>query len=77
MGQLADYVAMVGLAQVRLSPDTGTAPTILSIFRGQPQVQGLSPWDAAFLQSLYSTSQSSTLEVVMMKRRMFEKINGR
>ena len=78
MGQLADYVAMVGLAQVRLSPDTGTAPTILSIFRDQePHVQGLSPWDAAFLQGLYSTSQSSTLEVVMIKRRMFEKINGR
>ena len=78
IGQLADYVAMVGLAQVRLSSNTGTAPTILSLFREtQPQVQGLSPWDAAFLQSLYTTTQSSTLEVVMIKQRMLEKISGR
>jgi hypothetical protein len=69
---------MLGLAQVRLNPHTGTAPTILGIFGEQePQVQSLSPWDAAFLQSLYTTSQSSTLEVVMIKRRMFEKISGR
>jgi len=78
IGQLADYVAMVGLAQVHLSPDTGTAPTILSLFREpEPQIQGLSPWDAAFLQGLYTTSQSSTLQVVMIKRRMFEKISGK
>jgi hypothetical protein len=75
MGQLADYVAMVGLAQIRSDADTGTAPTILSLFREtDPRPQGLSLWDQSFLQSLYTTSQSSVLEVTMIKRNMFEQI---
>lgn len=78
MGQLADYVAMVGLAQIRVDADPGTAPTILGLFREtHPQLQGLSQWDEAFLQSLYTTSQSSALEVPIIKRRMFEQIAGR
>jgi len=78
MGQLADYIAMVGLAQIRVDADTGTAPSILRLFREtDPQLRGLSPWDQAFLQSLYATSQSSVLEVTMIKRRMFEQIVGR
>jgi hypothetical protein len=78
MGQLADYVAMVGLAQIRLEANTGTAPTILGLFRDtQPQLPGLSPWDQAFLRSLYTTDQASKLEVSMIKRHMFEQIAGR
>lgn len=78
MGQLADYIAMVGLAQIRVEANTGTAPTILGLFRQpHPQIPGLSPWDKAFLHSLYTTDQASTLEVVMIKRRMFEQIAGR
>jgi hypothetical protein len=78
MGQLADYIAMVGLAQIRVEVDTGTAPSILLLFRESDSVpQGLSPWDEAFLHSLYATSQSSVLEVAMIKRRMFDQIVGR
>jgi len=33
MGQLADYIAMVGLAQIRVAADPGTAPSILLLFR--------------------------------------------
>jgi len=77
LGQLADYVAMVGLAQIRAKADTGTAPSILHLFReADPLPQGLSPWDAAFLHSLYATTQSSVLEVSMIKRRMFDQIAG-
>jgi hypothetical protein len=78
MGQLADYIGMVGLAQIRVEANTGTAPTILGIFRQpHPQLAGLSPWDKAFLHSLYTTDQASTLEVTMIKRHMFEQIVGR
>jgi hypothetical protein len=34
IGQLADYVGVIGLAQITLDKDLGDAPTILSIFRG-------------------------------------------
>jgi len=75
MGQLAAYVAMVGLAQIRVEADTGSAPSILRLFRESDSLpQGLSPWDEAFLHSLYATNQSSVLEVAMIRRRMFDQI---
>ena len=33
IGQLADYVSMAALAQIRLDGDTGTAPSILGLFQ--------------------------------------------
>lgn len=78
MGQLADYIAMVGLAQIRVRADTGTAPSILHLFQGSdPQPPGLSLWDEAFLQSLYTTDQSSVLEVPIIEDRMFQQLVGR
>ena len=78
MGQLADYIAMIGLAQIRVQADTGTAPSILHLFQGSdPQPLGLSPWDEAFLHSLYTTEQSSVLEVPIIEDRMFKQIVGR
>jgi hypothetical protein len=78
MGQLADYIAMIGLAEIRVQADTGTAPSILHLFQGgDPQPQGLSPWDEAFLQSLYITEQSSVVEVPIIEDRMFKQIIGR
>jgi hypothetical protein len=75
IGQLSDYVAMVGLTQIRLDKDTGTAPTILRLFRESDQPpQGLSRWDQAFLNSLYTTAQASVLEVSTIKSKMFEEI---
>ena len=78
MGQLADYVSMVGLAQIRLDANTGTAPTILGLFReSDSPPQGLSVWDRSFLEGLYSTDQSSVLQVSAIKARMVEQIIGR
>jgi hypothetical protein len=78
MGQLADYVAMIGLAEIRVQADMGTAPSILHLFQGSdPQPLGLSPWDEVFLHSLYTTEQSSVLEVPIIENRMFKQIVGR
>jgi hypothetical protein len=78
MGQLADYVSMVGFAQIRLDANTGNAPTILGLFHEPDSPpQGLSLWDRSFLESLYTTDQSSVLQVNAIKARMFEKIAGR
>ena len=75
MAQIADYVAMVGLAHIRLDADTGTASTILSLFRDADlRPQELSVWDQSFLRSLYTTSQSSVLQVNVIKGRMFDQI---
>lgn len=78
MGQLADYVSMIGLAQIRLDANTGTAPTILGLFQqSDSPPQGLSLWDRSFLEGLYSTDQSSVLQVSTIKARMLEQITGR
>lgn len=56
--QLADYIALAGLAEIRSAAHLGNAPTILSLFDGVPQAarRGLSDWDRAFLKALYSSS---------------------
>jgi hypothetical protein len=62
IGQLANYVAMVGLAQVRADADSGEAPSILSLFgKTDPRPKGLSPWDQSFFHGLYTTNRSSVL----------------
>jgi hypothetical protein len=74
-GQLADYIAMSGFAQVRLDADFGAAPTILNLFRSpEERPPALSPWDAAFLSSLYRTDQASMTQVSNMERRMVDSI---
>jgi hypothetical protein len=56
-GQIADYVAMVGLADIKPGANLGDAETILKLFDGAPQnaSDALSDWDRAFLKNLYST----------------------
>jgi hypothetical protein len=77
IGQLADYVAMVGLAQVRADADSGEAPSILSLFgKPDPRPQGLSRWDQSFLHGLYTTNQSSVLQLITIKTSMFKQIGG-
>lgn len=59
IGQLADYVALIGLAQIQL--DTRPAgPSILTLFEhGKAAPHGLSAWDCALLYALYHTSQDT------------------
>ena len=61
-GQLTDYVALLGLAQLDADADLGSAPSILQLFSAhppQPLPEGLSDWDLQFLQALYATEQTS------------------
>jgi hypothetical protein len=59
-GQLADFIAMVGLAEIKPGADLGNAPSILKLFDGGPETApaGMSDWDQAFLKSLYSNSRA-------------------
>ena len=62
--QLADYVALLGLADVRLDADPGSAPSILQLFTDHaPTPPGLTPWDQALLYSLYNTRQEDKQQV--------------
>src|SRR5208337_2809917 len=63
-GQFADYVAMVGLAELKSPPHLGDAQTILKLFDGAPDAAqpGLSTWDQAFLKALYLTDPATKVQ---------------
>jgi len=53
--QMADYIAMVGLAEFNVDADFGTAPTILRVFLAPREIRpsSLTDWDKAYLRALY------------------------
>ncbi len=76
IGQFADYVAMVGLAELKPGARLDDAPTILKLFDGAPQAApaGMTDWDEAFLRSLYATNQRSKLQRGQIARAMVRAI---
>lgn len=74
LDQQADYMAMVGLSNVDLDADIGSAPSILRLFvSGPTPPAGLSPWDAAFVKALYHSDQTSrTQRHDIVERVMYE-----
>jgi hypothetical protein len=76
-GQMADYIAMAGLAKFNLDADLGTAPTILRLFKGTDDAEppSLSDWDKAYLKALYHTRQSSRLQTDLIRQSMVRDIN--
>ena len=76
LGQFADYVALAGLARVKLGTHLGDAPTILKLFDGTPQAapDGISEWDRAFLKSLYATASTSKGQRAQIAHQMVHEI---
>jgi hypothetical protein len=74
IGQLADYVSLVGLVNVRPGSGGEGAPTILRLFRDASPPQALTSWDRALLYSLYNTNQSGKLQLVDMESVMVGRI---
>jgi hypothetical protein len=60
---LADYIAMVSLAQVSTAADTSQIPTILNLFSGAGSgalaPTEMSDWDVAYLRALYDTTRNA------------------
>jgi hypothetical protein len=59
--QVADYIALLGLADINPDVNVGDSPTILKLFTAPAEVapRGLTIWDRAFLDGLYHSHQSS------------------
>jgi len=68
-GQLADYVALIGLAELRVDADVGEAPTLLRLFSAPEKalLPGLSSWDQSFLKALYHTEQTDKMQLSEIK----------
>ncbi len=71
---LADYIAMVALAQTEPGADTAGYDTILNLFSGTPSGEtGMTAWDVAYLEGLYSgdgNALDSTWQARTIARRM-------
>ncbi|HTB66005.1 MAG TPA: hypothetical protein VK727_07230 [Steroidobacteraceae bacterium] len=76
LGQLAAYIAMVGLAQIKPDAQLSDAPTILRLFDGTPQgaLPGMSDWDLAFIKSMYATEQTVAVQRGEIARGMLREI---
>jgi len=56
--QLADYLALVALAQIDAEADTAPYPTILNLFADPTSAPaGLTEWDRSYLTALYEHDQ--------------------
>jgi hypothetical protein len=75
-GQIADYIAMVALAEINAEGPPADSPTILNLFDAAPQTAptGISDWDQAFLKSLYVTEQKSNLQRDLIVREMVRQV---
>lgn len=59
--QLADYIAMVSLAQINTEADTSAYASILNLFEDPDQAQSLTEWDQAYLRGLYDAQRTQKI----------------
>jgi hypothetical protein len=58
--QLADYLALVALAQVDPHAEVGGVDTILNLFNAPEEAEGLTSWDRSYLAALYRAHPERT-----------------
>ncbi len=56
--QLADYIAMVSLAQIDPDAETSSYASILNVFEAPQISDSLTDWDKAYLDGLYATQRN-------------------
>ncbi|RZJ06334.1 MAG: hypothetical protein EON89_00570 [Brevundimonas sp.] len=56
--QVADYIAMVSLAQIDPDADTGAYASILNVFEEGSDIPTLTGWDKAYLAGLYRAERN-------------------
>lgn len=61
--QLADYIAMVSLAQIDPDADTSGYASILNVFDDPEGSASLTSWDEAFLGGLYSAERNAAAQI--------------
>jgi hypothetical protein len=56
---LADYLAMVSLAQLDPAADVSGYPSVLNLWAGDPAPHALTEWDLAYLRGLYAATREA------------------
>ncbi len=78
-GQLAGYIAMVGLAEIKIDPTVSSTPSILQLFSdvAKPAPVELTEWDKAFLKGLYHSNHLDQHQILAVKTSMVEDISAK
>jgi hypothetical protein len=79
--QLADYLAMVSLAQIDPSADLSAFDSILNLFSNPLAYSGLTDWDRSYVRALYTFDQErqphlQANELVTLMTKDEEEIEG-
>jgi hypothetical protein len=74
-GQVAAYVAMVGLVQLNTNTNVSAAPTILNVFHDDGKAPtSLTAWDEAFLKATYQARVTDRQQLAEIKTTMVEDV---
>jgi hypothetical protein len=74
-GQVAAYVAMIGLAQIRPEANVIEAPSILNLFAGAGKAPpGLTSWDESFLKAVYETRITDRAQIAAIRTAMVQDV---
>jgi hypothetical protein len=74
-GQVASYVAMVGLVQLNLNRNVSEAPTILNLFKTTDKAPPtLTSWDEAFLKAAYQARVTDRQQLAEIKTAMVDDV---
>jgi hypothetical protein len=74
-GQVASYVAMIGLVQIRPQANVSDAPTILNLFSASGKAPpGLTAWDESFLKAVYQTRSTDKAQLAAIKTAMVQDV---
>jgi D-alanyl-D-alanine carboxypeptidase len=78
-GQLADYIAMVGLTELKPDANPGAGESVLRLFTGSPRPPpaAMTEWDHAFLDSLYAIQPGMTEVRAELRQRMVNEVVAR
>jgi hypothetical protein len=74
--QVADYIAMCGLAKINRNRTVADAPSVLNLFDLSEGAapSGLTDWDRAFLRALYNTDEHVARQRVAVVNQMVNEI---
>jgi hypothetical protein len=74
-GQVAAYVAFIGLVQIRPEANVIEAPSILNLFAGAGKAPpGLTSWDESFLKAVYATRITDRAQIAAIKTSMVQDV---
>ncbi|MDP9090957.1 MAG: hypothetical protein M3O26_19760 [Pseudomonadota bacterium] len=74
-GQVAAYVSMIGLVQLRPQANVTDMPTILNLFSDSAKAPpAMTAWDESFLKAVYQTRSTDKAQLAAIKSAMVEDV---